>query len=117
MDRDRSRQSCPRPSRRDYALGLGLGPILAIYGLVAMLMGRAFLPGSHSRGLMITGDNAFALAAAYLCGGLYLTVRFYLDRKFDSPEAHSLIYILEIALIGAFIASLIYVLWHVGALQ
>ena len=120
MGNDRRRQSPPGPSRRDYALGLGVGPVLALYGLLAMLAGKAFLPGSHSMGgggHTVTGSNAFPLAAAYLCGGLYLIARFYLDRIFNSAEAHSRIYVLQIALIGAFIASLIYVLVHVGAVQ
>lgn len=120
MGKDRNRQSPRGPSRRDYALGLGAGPILALYGLVAMLTGSAFLPGSHSMGgggHTVTGSNAFPLAAAYLSGGLYLTARFYLDRKFNSLEAHNHIHVLQIVLIGAFIASLIYVLVRVGAVQ
>ena len=96
----------PRLSRADwfkeYVLGLAAGSAGAIYGIVAIIVGRTYLP-SHWRGgggRMVTGPAGFALALAYVAGGLYLVVHFFVDRRVHSVQAHNTLYVLRMALLA-----------------
>jgi hypothetical protein len=97
-----------------YAMGLGLGGVATLYGLVALAVGRTFLPGVHGNGYTVGGTSGQALAGSYVIGGLYLIVRLYLEHRIDSDTGNSLLYALQCLLLAGFIASLIYVLLHVG---
>lgn len=93
-----------------------VGAGAAAYGIVALATGRTFLPGYHASRLLIGGHTGAALALGYLSGGLYMVVRHYLEGMVSSPEGRSHLYLIEKALLVAFIASLVYSLLHVGTL-
>ena len=109
------------PSRRRvlkrYVIGLGLGSIAAIYGLVALAVGRTFLPGLQGNGHTVAGASGRALAAGYLLGGLYLLLRLFVEPRAGKDRPHALLYVLENLVLVGFIAALIYVLMHVGAVE
>jgi hypothetical protein len=113
---EHSKQESP-PGREwfwEYVVGLGLGGVAAFYGLVALAMGRTFLPGLHGNGHTVGGTSGRALAGSYLIGGLYLIIRLYLERRMEPGPSKSLLYLAQCLLLAGFIASLIYVLLHVG---
>jgi hypothetical protein len=95
----------------------GVGCLAMLYGLVAALMGKTFLPGLHARWHMATGRSAYALAAAYVLGGLYLLLRFRLDRRARTDDARHSLYLMQVLTLIAFIVVLIYVLVNVGVVQ
>ena len=111
-----SKQHSPpaRPWFWEYVVGLGLGGVAALYGLVALAVGRTFLPGLHGNGYTVGGTSGQALAGSYLIGGLYLVIRLYLEDRIESASGKSLLYLAQCLLLAGFIASLIYVLLHVG---
>jgi hypothetical protein len=116
----REEQQDARPLRRvwrQYVLGLGVGGAAALYGLVALLMGRTFLPGLTAPGHMATGRSGLAMALAYLLGGLYLLVRLFLEARARTNETRARLYALEIPILAGFIAATVYVLMHMGAVQ
>jgi hypothetical protein len=105
----------PRPSRfKEYVLGLVVGPLCAIYGLVALWMQQTFLPGLKGDGHTISGTRGAALATAYLTGGLYLLARLFIHHRCRSESARAQLYLAENVLLVLLIAALAYVLWHVG---
>ena len=93
---------------KEYVLGLAAGSAGAIYGIAAMMVGRTYLPGRWvGRGRMVTGPAGFALALAYVAGGLYLVVHFFVDRRVHSVQAHNGLYVLQLVLLAAFACGLI----------
>lgn len=118
MSKKPLQQGSPRAGRfKRYVLGLGIGSAAAIYGLVALLMGKCFLPGLSGNNHMVVGRSGYALATAYLLGGTYLLVRLYLEKRLRQPGKRPPFYALENLLLAGFIVSLIYVLLHVGTVQ
>lgn len=114
-------ESGPAPQGRGgwfccYVLGLGLGSASALYGVLALLMGRTFLPGYHADALLVKGGSALALALAYLTGGVYLLLRLFVERKAPAFTARKQVYLAQNVLLGIFIAALAYTLWRVGSL-
>ena len=100
-----------------YVIGLALGALCAAYGVVALLMGRTFLPGLRAADLFIGNRSGRALAAAYLLGGLFLIARFYV-RGGDEPAPHrAWLYWLQNLLLAGFVGTLGYVLFNVGTLH
>ena len=97
-------------------LGRVIGPVAAFYGVVALLMGKTFLPGYQVHALLIGGRPGTALAAGYLAGGIYLVLRFHVERRPMSESTGRHVYTAETLLLTVFIASLVYALLHVGAL-
>jgi len=100
-----------------YVLGLAIGSAAALYGAVALLLGKTFLPGLPGSQHAVTGPSGYALAGGYLLGGSYLLVRFCLERALSWRGARPPLYALQNILIAGFVACLIYVLLHVGAAQ
>jgi len=109
------------PSRRrvlkQYVIGLGIGSVAALYGLVALAVGRTFLPGLQGNGHTVAGASGRALAGAYLLGGLYLLLRLFIEPRTARDRPNALLYGLENLVLVGFIAALIYVLMHVGAVE
>ena len=107
-----------RPSRPAwpgrYVLGLGVGTAASLYGIIALAMGRTFLPGRHAHEVLVGGRSGFALALAYLLGGVYLLVRHFLEGAVRSGKTRARLRALENALLVGFIGALVYVLLHVG---
>ncbi len=99
---------------KEYGIGLGLGPMCALYGLIALLGGRTFLPGLRGGKMTVTGPNGLGLAAAYVAGGLFLICRFFVHRRCRTRFARGQIYLLENLLLIVVIAALVYVLLKVG---
>jgi hypothetical protein len=111
-------QKKPRPYVawvKRYVLGMILGPLCAAYGVTALLTGQAFLPGLQGGQLTVTGTNGQGLAVAYIAGGLYLFLRFFVHplTRLDSTKAQ--IYLVENLLLIALIGSLVYTLLSVGS--
>jgi hypothetical protein len=103
---------------KTWLLGYGLGPVAALYGVIAALMGKAFLPGYyHAQGLMLEGKSGLVLACTYFLGGVYLIARYALEGRVKSLPAQNALYGLQNLLLVGFIASLIYVLVNVGTVQ
>jgi hypothetical protein len=100
-----------------YVLGLGVGTAAALYGIVAMLMGQAFLPGLKGNGHTVKNRSGLALAAAYVLGGVYLLLRLYLEKRTGFADGPRWLYWLENLILAGFIATLVYVLLRVGAVQ
>lgn len=99
---------------KEYGLGLGLGPACIVYGLVALWLRHTFLPGLKGGNHTVTGIGGAVLAGAFLAGGLYLVSRFFLHLRCRSAARRAQLYAVEVVLLGALIASLVYVLWRVG---
>jgi hypothetical protein len=95
-------------------VGLVLGLATAGYGLIALWTGRTFLPGIKGQTSTVTGSHGAAMAAAYVSGGLYLFLRFFLHKRCRSEWARAQVYLMENALLIVLIAVLAYVLWQVG---
>ncbi len=100
---------------KKHILGRVLGPAAAVYGLIAMLTGRAFLPGLQGNGHTLGGRGGFAMALAYLCGGIYLFIRLAPDKRMKKKEVQMALYTAQSALLLVFIAALAYVLLRVDA--
>lgn len=98
-------------------LGLGVGAAASVYGVVALLMGRTFLPGLAGGNHTVRNRSGQALAAAYLLGGLYLVLRLYLERRMGRPKRRSWLYWVQSAILAGFIGALVYVLLNVGSVQ
>jgi len=116
------RQATPQKVSRHawfkrYVVGLVIGPAAALYGVVALLMGKTFLPGVPGSQHALTGPSGRALAAGYLLGGSYLLVRFSIEKARPLPSGRPPLYALQNILLVGFIACLVYVLLHVGAAQ
>jgi FtsH-binding integral membrane protein len=92
-------------------LGLGLGTAAFMYGLIALAMGRAFVPGFSLRDSLLTGDAALAMALAFISGGAYLFLRFFLERRLRKPSTRAQVYMVQVALLVGFIGSLLFVLF------
>ena len=102
---------------RRYVLGLGFGMVVALYGIVAMLMGETFLPGLKGNGHTIKNRSGVALAAAYVLGGAYLLLRLYIEKRMRLANGPRWLYWVENLILAGFIATLVYVLLRVGAVQ
>ena len=100
-----------------YVLGLGIGTAAMLYGVVAMVMGRTFLPGLKANGHTVKNLSGLALAAGYVLGGLYLLLRLYVEKRTGSVKGQWRLYWLENVILAGFIATLVYVLLNVGAVQ
>jgi len=101
---------------RAYVVGLGLGVLAAVYGVVALIAGKTFLPGYQVHSLLITGRPGRALALAYLAGGLYLLLRHYAEDRIRSEKLVRRAYSLQNGLLALLIACMVYALLHVGSL-
>ncbi len=64
------------------ALCLGLGALVGVYGLGALVMGRAYLPGLWRPRWMVTGADGVALALVYVVLGLLLAFRWSFFRQY-----------------------------------
>lgn len=101
---------------RTYVLGLGIGPAAALYGVLALLTRRTFLPGYQVQSLLVRGRPGMSLAIGYVSGGLYLFLRFYAERRVTAGRTAGQTYMAQNVLLVVFIAALVYALLHVGAL-
>ena len=99
---------------KQYIIGLGIGATAALYGLVAMVMGKTFLPSLHGGSHTVRNFSGTVLAAVYLLGGAYLLMRYFLEKRMPPEEAHERLYIWEDLVLVGLIAAMIYVLLHVG---
>jgi len=97
---------------RRYVLGFGLGAASALYGVFALMAGRAYLPSLRRGNSVVKGHHALAVAAAYLCGGLYLLLRFFLHERCRTRWARAQVYALEVLLLVLLIAALLFVLLY-----
>jgi len=102
---------------KQYVIGLGVGIICTVYGLIALVVGKTFLPSLNRNNHMLRNRAGVALAVAYLTGGLFLIARLHLEKKTHIPRARANLYLLENALLIGFIGTLVYVLFHMGAAQ
>ena len=102
---------------KTYVVGLGLGTAAAVYGVVALVMGRTFLPGLKGGAHTVADRGGLALAGGYLLGGVYLLLRYHVEKRVGSAGARSPLYWLQNLLLIGFIAALIYVLMHVGTVH
>ena len=99
---------------KQYVIGLGAGVVCAAYGLIALIVGKTFLPGLSGDDHMLHNRTGAALAAAYLVGGLFLILRLHLERKAQAPRTRENLYLLENVLLVGFIGTVVYVLFHMG---
>jgi len=98
-------------------IGLGFGLIFSLYGVVAILTDKAFLPALQGEEHILTNTNGFALGGAYLTGGIFLLLRFYLEKKVHAQPSRANLYLVQNLVLIALIAALAYVLLHVGTAQ
>ncbi len=103
---------------KKYIIGWGLGPMAAVYGLISLLVGRAFLPGLHGDNITLGGRGGAVLSLAYISGGVFLFLRLVIDKRQKSNAWQNiLLYMVQNILLIVFIASLIYVLLRVDTVQ
>ncbi len=102
---------------KEYILGWTLGVAATVYGLIAMLTGRAFIPGLHGGDLTLGGRGGTALALAYMSGGVFLLLRLVLEKKTKSRSAQTALYMAQNMLLLVFIASLVYILVRIDPVQ
>ena len=100
-----------------YVLGLGVGGACVLYGSVAFIMGRTFLPGLRLADLIVTNGSGRILAGAYLLGGLFLLLRFYARHGKQPVERRPWLYWLQNLTLAGFVGALGYVLFNVGAVH
>ena len=102
---------------KQYVIGLGLGMVFAVYGVIALLTDRAFLPALQGEDHILTNTNGFALGGAYLAGGVFLLLRFYFEKKVHAQPSRANLYLVQNLVLIALIGALAYVLLHVGTAQ
>ena len=116
MDKQMARQRASKAGWiKHYVVGVGLGAICAVYGVVALLVGKAFLPGLPGNDWTVKNRSGIALSLAYLIGGVFLLLRLPLRRLLHSERAKGRLCVVEVLLLLAFIGALVYVLIHMGA--
>lgn len=116
MDKSERPQRAPlRGWFRQYVLGLGIGVLSSLYGLLALVLGRTVMPGFGAGNHVMTGWNGAAMAGAYLTGGLYLVLRWFLEKRLQSPKARGELHAVQVMLLVGFIATLVYVLLNFRA--
>jgi len=99
---------------KEYCIGVVAGTLCAAYGVIALFIGRTFLPGLKGNSHTLKDRSGAALASAYLVGGLYLVLRFYVEKRWHAPASRANLYLLENVLLIGFVAALVYVLFHMG---
>jgi len=102
---------------KQHVIGLGLGVIFSVYGVIAVLTDRAFLPALQGEEHILTNTNGFALGGAYLAGGVFLLLRFYMEKKVHAQPSRANLYLVQNLVLIVLIAALAYVLLHVGTAQ
>ncbi len=102
---------------KEYILGWTLGAAAAAYGLIAMLTGRAFIPGLHGGDLTLGGRGGTSLALAYMSGGVFLLIRFVLEKRAKNRPGQTALYMAENMLLLVFIAALVYMLVRIDPVQ
>jgi hypothetical protein len=110
MARHRKKRS-KRTWLKQYLVGLGLGGLAVLYGLFALASGRAYMPGFTSRDAVLRGGSADAMALAFLSGGAYLFLRFFLEKRLRKTSSRAQVYMVQVALLVGFIGALLYVLF------
>ena len=100
---------------RRNVLGLGLGALAACYGIIALVVGKTYLPGLAGTDHTLSDQTGTALAGGYLAGGLFLLLRLYVEQRVRSEEGWKNLYLAQNVLLIALVACLIYVLMHVGS--
>jgi len=100
-----------------HVVGLGLGGVCAVYGVIALLMGRTFLPGLRKDTLLIGNRSGLALAASYLLGGMFLILRFYPRAGAAPARSTPWLYWAQNLLLTGLLGALVYVLVRVGTLE
>jgi hypothetical protein len=109
----------PRPpsawsKTKQYGFGIGLAAVLTLYGLYALIVGHAYLPGVRGGTATVGGLHGRGVAAAYLVGGLFLFFRFFLEKHVRRQFNRDQVYFIQNLLLIILIASLVYVLLNVG---
>jgi len=102
---------------KHYILGWTLGLTASVYGLAALLAGRAFFPGLHGPNLTVDGRGGLVMAVTYLSGGLFLLFRLVVEKRVETRTWRTVTYVAENILLLALIASMIYVLIKVETVQ
>ena len=100
---------------KKYGFGLALGWAATLYGVIALLVGKTYLPGLAGNDHTLSDQTGTALAGGYLAGGLFLILRLYVEDRVNTENGWKNIYFVENALLLALIGCLAYVLLHVGS--
>jgi hypothetical protein len=96
---------------KQYVVGLGLGGLSVLYGLFAFATGRTYMPAFTAHDAVLSGASADAMALAFISGGAYLFLRFFLERRLRKPSTRAQLYMVQVALLVGFIGALLYVLF------
>jgi hypothetical protein len=109
----------PVPGRRavvikEYVIGLGVAICSALYGAYALMVGQSYLPGVRGGTTTVGGTHGRGVALAYLVGGVFLFLRFFLEKRCHREFTRNQIYLVENMLLIVLIGTLIYVLLNVG---
>lgn len=97
-------------------LGMVIGPALGLYGLAALLRGRAWLPGQVGGGL-VQGRPGLMLGLSYLSCGTFLFLRLFLERRTEDGKTSRRLLQAENVMLIVLIATLVYVLLNVGEVK
>ena len=115
MSEQVEKTECPRIKwLKQYGLGLGVGAVSAAYGVIALLTRHAWLPGLRGENSGVVGTHGLAVATAYLTGGLYLVLRFFVHPRSETESGRGQICLAENFLLLVLIGCLVYVLLKVG---
>jgi hypothetical protein len=99
---------------KQYVLGLGLGPLGAVYGAYALMAGESYLPGLRGGAATVTGAHGRGVAVAYLVGGVYLICREFIEKHVHDEWTRTQLYFFQNLLLVILIGILVYVLLNVG---
>ena len=102
---------------KEYILGWTIGTAAGIYGLLALAIGRTFLPGLHGDRMTMGGRTGRVLALAYLSGGLFLLLRHVLEKRLKGEKRQLAAYWAENLCLALFIFAVIYVLLTVDTVK
>jgi len=99
---------------KEYVVGLCLAALLALYGIYALIVGRAYLPGVRGGTTTVAGLHGRGVALAYLVGGLFLFFRHFLEKRCHRQFNRDQVHFVENMLLLVLITALVYVLLNVG---
>lgn len=102
---------------KEYILGWTVGIAASIYGLLALLIGKTYLPGMHGDRMTMGGRSGYVLALAYLSGGIFLLIRHVLEERLKAEKAQFTAYWAENLCLALFIFAVVYVLLTVDTVQ
>ena len=99
---------------KEYVIGLGVAICATLYGAYALMVGQSYLPGVRGGTTTVSGTHGRGIALAYLVGGVFLFLRFFLEKRCHREFNRNQVYLVENALLIVLIGTLVYVLLNVG---